>query len=103
MAVLSVQSSAVERRCSTRQATPQECPKKGRENVRPNGFKAQVVAPSRDAALRYAAHLNDFGVRAYAVITTTPNGGPEFNEARSPNQEQITNAFVDPTGAWTCC
>ena len=69
-----------------------------KENVRPNGFKAQVVAPSRAAALRYAGHLNDFGVRAYPVITTTPNDGPEFSEARALNQEQITNAFVDPGG-----
>ena len=69
-----------------------------REHVRPNGFKAQVVAPSRATALRYARHLNDFGVRAYPIITTTPNDGPEFNEARSLNQEQITNAFVNPDG-----
>ena len=35
--------------------------------VRPNGFKAQVVAPSRAAALRYSRFLNDFGVRAYPI------------------------------------
>ena len=69
-----------------------------KENVRTNGFKAQVVAPSRAAALRYARHLNDFGVRAYPVITTMPSDGPEFSEARSLNHEQITNAFVDPGG-----
>ena len=69
-----------------------------KENVRPNGFKAQVVAPSRAAALRYAGHLKDFGVRAYPIITTTPSDGPEFNEARGLNQEQVTNAFVDPEG-----
>ena len=66
--------------------------------VRPNGFKAQVVAPSRAAALRYARHLNDFGVPAYPVITTTPNDGPEFATAREFDHEQITNAFVDPEG-----
>ncbi len=66
--------------------------------VRPNGFKAQVVAPSRAAALRYAERLNSFGLRAYPVITTTPNDGPEFRAAREIDQEQVVNAFVDPTG-----
>ena len=66
--------------------------------VRPNGFKAQVVAPSRAAALRYAGHLNDFGVHAYPIITTTPNDGPAFDIARELDGEQTTNAFVDPEG-----
>ena len=67
-------------------------------NIRPNGFKAQVVAPSRAAALRYAGHLVDFGLTAYAIITSSPNDGPEFRTARDLNQEQIVNAFVDPEG-----
>ena len=66
--------------------------------VRPNGFKAQVVAPSRAAALRYSKNLKDFGVSAYPIITTSANDGPEFQEARGINQDQITNAFVDPDG-----
>ena len=66
--------------------------------VRPNGFKAQVVAPSRAAALRYAERLNSFGVSAYPVIITTPADGPEFGLAREIDQEQITSAFVDPDG-----
>ena len=66
--------------------------------IRPNGFKAQVVAPSRAAALRYAEHLNNFGVSAYPIITSSPNDGPEFRAASDLNQEQITNAFVDPEG-----
>ena len=41
-----------------------------KKKVRPNGFKAQVVAPSRAAALRYAERLNSFGLRAYPIITT---------------------------------
>ena len=69
-----------------------------REKIRPNGFKAQVVAPSRAAALRYAAHLNDFGLNAYPIITTSPNDGPEFNVAREVPQEQTVNSFVDPEG-----
>ena len=69
-----------------------------KEKVRPNGFKAQVVAPSRAAALRYAGHLNDFGIKAYPIITITPNDGAEFKQARELNQETVTGAFVDPQG-----
>ena len=66
--------------------------------VRPNGFKAQIIAPSRAAALRYAERLNSFGLRAYPVITAAPNDGPEFKAARELDQEQVVNAFVDPEG-----
>ena len=69
-----------------------------RGSVLPNGFKAQVVAPSRAAALRYAEHLNAFGLSAYPVITTTAGDGPEFQVARDLDHEQIVNAFVDPKG-----
>ena len=66
--------------------------------VQPNGFKAQVVAPSRAAALRYSKHLNSFGLCAYPIITSTPNDGPEFKTAREIDHEQVVNAFVDPEG-----
>ena len=66
--------------------------------VRPNGFKAQVVAPSRLAAMRYARHLNDFHVSAYPIITTTPNDGVDFKEATELNQDQVTNDFKNPDG-----
>ena len=66
--------------------------------VWPNRFKAQVVAPSRASALRYAEHLNSFGLSAYPIITTDRNDGPEFQTARDVNQEQIVSAFVDPDG-----
>ena len=66
--------------------------------IKPNGFKAQVVAPSRASALRYAERLNAFNVSAYPIITTSPNDGPEFAIARNLNQEQMTSAFVDPEG-----
>ena len=69
-----------------------------KKKVRPNGFKAQVVAPSRAAALRYAERLNSFGLRAYPIITTHPNDGPEFKVARELDQEQAIGAFVDPEG-----
>ena len=66
--------------------------------VRPNGFKAQVVAPSRLAAIRYAQHLNDFHVRAYPIITTSPNDGVDFKVAMELNQDQVTNDFKNPDG-----
>ena len=66
--------------------------------VRPNGFKAQVVAPSRAAAVRYAGHLIDFGVNASPIITTSSQDGTEFNRARELNQSLVTEAFVDPEG-----
>ena len=66
--------------------------------VRPNGFKAQVVAPSRLAAMRYARHLNDFHVRAYPIITTSPNDGVDFKVAMELNQDQVTNDFKNPDG-----
>ena len=66
--------------------------------IRPNGFKAQVVAPSRCAAMRYAEYLNNFGLRAYPIITAVRNDGPEFKVARELDQEQVVNAFVDPEG-----
>ena len=69
-----------------------------KKKVRPNGFKAQVVAPSRAAALRYCGHLNSFGISAYPIITTSPNDGPEFAAARELDQEQVTSAFVDSEG-----
>ena len=69
-----------------------------KNKIRPNGLKAQVVAPSRRAALRYAKHLADFGLAAYPVITTTNNDGPEFQVARDLNEDAIVEAFTDPDG-----
>ena len=66
--------------------------------VKPNGFKAQVVAPSRLAAIRYAKYLNDFHVRAYPIITTSANDGIDFKEAMELNQDQVTNSFKLPDG-----
>ena len=66
--------------------------------IQPNGFKAQVVAPSRRAALRYAEHLQSFGLAAYPVITTGHNDGPEFNEARDLDENEVVADFKDPDG-----
>ena len=66
--------------------------------VRPNGFKAQVVAPNRLAAIKYAQYLNDFRVRAYPIITTSSNDGNEYKAAMELNQDQVTGSFKDPDG-----
>lgn len=68
------------------------------KHIRPNGFKAQVVAPSRKAALRYREYLNDCGVKAYAVITVDRSDGPEFDAARDISEEEIVSAFKNPEG-----
>lgn len=64
--------------------------------VRPNGFKAQVVAPSRAAVLRYVAHLRAFGIAARPIITTSHNDGPEYLEARSVDETAAVKAFKRP-------
>ena len=69
-----------------------------KEAVKTNGFKAQVVAPSRAAALRYSQKLSDLGIRAYPIITTSPNDGKEFQVARRINHAQKINDFVNPQG-----
>ena len=69
-----------------------------KDKVRPNGFKAQVVAPSRAAALRYTEQLNGFGLNAYPIITTGHNDGPEFQVAKELDHELIISNFVDPDG-----
>ncbi len=66
--------------------------------MRPNGFKAQVVAPSRSAAVKYARKLNDSGLKAYPIITTNADDGNEFKHAQELNQGQIIGDFVDPEG-----
>jgi len=67
--------------------------------VKPNGFKCQVVAPSRAAAARYADKLRDFGVSAFPIITTTlDDTDPLLKQARGINHEQIVSAFKDPDG-----
>ena len=70
-----------------------------KEKIRPNRFKAQVVAPSRKAALAYARYLRDFGIEeTYPIITITPDDGNEFDEAREIDEAQIVNAFAAGAG-----
>ena len=66
--------------------------------MRPNEFKAQMRATIWAVALRYTGQLRSFGLSAYPLITIDNNDGPEFQLVRELDQEQITNAFVDPDG-----
>jgi type I restriction enzyme R subunit len=67
-----------------------------KEKVRPNGFKAQVVAPSRAAVLRYVEHLRAFGIAATPIITWSHNDGPEYKEAREIDETATVKAFKRP-------
>ena len=64
--------------------------------MRPNGLKAQVVAHSQAAALRYTEQLKSFGLSAYPIITTGHNDGPEFQVAKKLDHNQIINDFKNP-------
>src|SRR5579883_768708 len=66
--------------------------------VRPNGFKAQLVAPSRAAAVRYAKHLVAFGIEAFPIITTSADDDALFADARALPHDQTINEFVIPDG-----
>ena len=80
-----------------------------RAKVRPNGFKGQVVAPTRAAALRYAERLNDFGVRAYPMSrrlpTTALSSTPRATSTRTrPSTHSSTRMASRRRWSWsTCC
>jgi type I restriction enzyme R subunit len=68
-------------------------------HVQPNGFKAQVVAPSRLAALDYCEYLRDFGIKeTYPVITLSNEDDNRFNIARELPQRQVIAEFRDAGG-----
>jgi len=69
------------------------------KRFRQNGFKAQVVATSRIAAVRYAKWLSRFGVEAYPVITATGEDEAEITTALAgiPTQTEIESRFKDST------
>ena len=69
-----------------------------KKRVRPNGFKALVLAPSRVAAVRYARCLNDARVRACPMVSSLSGDGPELQASRDIDQDRIMRAFTDPDG-----
>ncbi len=67
--------------------------------IEPNGFKAQVVAADRWAALRYYNLLKELNSPPAAlVITVENNDGEEFDPARRSKDEEkkIISRFKDP-------
>ena len=78
--------------------------------VRPNGFKAQVVAPSRAAALRYAERLNELRRtrlphRYGRPLTTGPSSTPRETSTRSRSSTpSSTRRGSRRRWSWsTCC
>ncbi|MCP3137786.1 type I restriction endonuclease subunit R [Pyxidicoccus xibeiensis] len=67
--------------------------------IQPNGFKAQVVAVSRDAAITYKDTLDTLNAPESAIIITVGhNEGARFQKHRTSKQEQarLIERFLDP-------
>jgi type I restriction enzyme R subunit len=70
-----------------------------RSQIEPNGFKAQVVAPSRDAALRYWHYLRKFQVEeTYPIMSFTLDDDVRFKEAQDIPQRETIEAFKRADG-----
>jgi type I restriction enzyme R subunit len=71
------------------------------EKIRPNGFKAQIVAPDREAAVKYKNELDKFidPDRSVVVMTVSNNDSKEWKEKYRLTREQekkIKEAFIAP-------
>jgi type I restriction enzyme R subunit len=62
-----------------------------RQNWQGTGFKAQLVAPNKAAALRYKAFLDDLGAVSSEVIISPPDEREGFDEI---DAEESTDAVV---------
>jgi len=70
------------------------------EKIRPNGFKAQIVAPDREAAVKYKNELDKLidPIRS-AVVMTVSSSETEWKEKYKLTREKekkIKEAFIDP-------
>lgn len=69
------------------------------ERIQPNGFKAQVVACSREAAVRYKEALDELGGPESAVIISIEHNDPEhiakYRLTREQEQIVIEDQFKD--------
>jgi type I restriction enzyme, R subunit len=83
-----------------------------KENIYPNGFKAQIVTPSRDAAVTYYDMLNkyikdtigkDLGIKI--VYTASPNDEPRLKEhlTTKAEQQKIISSFLKPISEDNLC
>jgi type I restriction enzyme, R subunit len=64
-----------------------------RQNWQGTGFKAQLVAPNKAAALRYNAFLNELGAVTSEVIISTPDQREGFDEIDAEESTDTVVAF----------
>lgn len=67
--------------------------------IRPNGFKAQLVACSRDAAVTYKETLDRLNAPSSALVISTGHNDPERFEKFAMSKEQrdrVIAEFTDP-------
>ncbi|RNA64243.1 type I restriction endonuclease subunit R [Prosthecochloris sp. ZM_2] len=60
-----------------------------RANWQGTGFKAQLVAPGKAAALQYHAYLNDIGMVSSAVVISPPDMREGYEEAEDEPTDEI--------------
>ena len=60
-----------------------------RENCQGTGFKAQLVAPSKAAALKYKEHLDDIGYISSEVIISPPDIREGFEETDDEPTDEV--------------
>lgn len=69
------------------------------QHIRPNGFKAQVVACSREAAVTYKETLDRLGAPPSAIIMSTSHNDPEHLvkwKTSKDEQRTLIERFKDP-------
>ncbi|MFZ2492840.1 MAG: HsdR family type I site-specific deoxyribonuclease [Thermoanaerobaculia bacterium] len=64
-----------------------------RQNWQGTGFKAQLVAPSKVAALRYKAFLDELGTVTSEVIISPPDEREGFDEVDAEEPEDVVVSF----------
>jgi len=64
-----------------------------RQNWQGTGFKAQLVAPSKAAALRYKAFFDELGTLTSEVIISPPDEREGFDEVDADEPEDVVVAF----------
>ncbi len=60
-----------------------------RENWQGTGFKAQLVAPSKVAALKYLAYLDEIGIVAAEVVISPPDMREGFEETDDEPSDEV--------------
>ncbi|MCA9874530.1 MAG: HsdR family type I site-specific deoxyribonuclease [Anaerolineales bacterium] len=73
-----------------------------RQNFQGTGFKAQLAAPSKAIALRYKAHLAEWGEVETAVLISPPDsreGHEEVDEAQEPALQAFWKKMMQQYGS----